>query len=248
MLENEERTGKDCMYEFDPHLHCIASGHGTTHTITDLAKQAREQHLSMIGLTDHGPATMHSGRVSYFRNLKYAPKNRCGVEILYGVELNILDYKGNIDLDYETLESLDYAIISMHPQNIRPGSTEENTFAYVNAMKHPKVKIVGHCDDTKYPVDYQALVLAAKHYGVVLELNNSSLSPEGYRGDTRSNARSILYWCRYYRHPIVLSSDSHGKENVGDFRYAIELIKEDEFPEELILNTSTKRFKSFIEA
>ena len=235
------------MFEFDPHLHCIASGHGTTDTITDLAKQAKNKHLNMIGLTDHGPATMHSGKASYFRNLRYAPKNRCGVEILYGVELNILDYKGNVDLDDEILETLDYAIISMHTQNVKPGSVEENTFAYVNAMSHPRVKIIGHCDDVKFPVDYEALMVAAKHYGVVFEINNASLSPDGYRGDTRENVKTILELCKKYNHPIVLSSDSHGKKHVGDFKYALKMIKETDFPEDLILNYSTQSFKKFIQ-
>lgn len=235
------------MFEFDPHLHCIASGHGTTDTITDLAKQAAKNHLNMIGLTDHGPATMHSGRVSYFRNLRYAPKKRCGVEILYGVELNILDYNGAVDLDDEILDGLDYAIISMHLPNVKPGSVEENTFAYVNAMSHPKVKIIGHCDDTRYPVDYEALVVAAKHYGVAIEINNSSLSPDGYRGDVRENVRTILKLCKKYRHPIVLSSDSHGKKHVGDFQYAIELMQEVNFPDNLILNQSSEEFKKFIQ-
>lgn len=239
--------GAAYMFEFDPHLHCIASGHGTTDTITDLAKQAAKKHLNMIGLTDHSPATMHSGKTSYFRNLRYAPKNRCGVEILYGVELNILDYKGNVDLDDEILETLDYAIISMHTQNVKPGSVEENTFAYVNAMSHPRVKIIGHCDDVKFPVDYEALMVAAKHYGVIFEINNASLSPDGYRGDTRENVKTILELCKKYNHPIVLSSDSHGKKHVGDFKYALKMIKETDFPEDLILNYSTQSFKKFIQ-
>ena len=235
------------MFKFDPHLHCIASGHGTTDTITDLAKQAAKKHLNMISLTDHGPATMHSGKVSYFRNLRYAPKKRCGVAILYGVELNILDQDGTVDLSDDILETLDYAIISMHTQNVKPGSVEENTFAYVNAMRHPKVKIIGHCDDVKFPVDYEALMVAAKHYGVVFEINNSSLSPDGYRGDTRENVKTILELCKKYNHPVVLSSDSHGKKHVGDFKYALKMIKETDFPEDLILNYSTQSFKQFIQ-
>lgn len=235
------------MFEFDPHLHCIASGHGTTDTITGLAKQAAKKHLNMIGLTDHGPATMHSGKTSYFRNLCYAPKKRCGVDVLYGVELNILDYNGTVDLDDKTLNDLDYAIISMHTQNVKPGTTEENTFAYVNAMRHPKVRIIGHCDDVKFPVDYEALMVAAKHYGVMFEINNCSLSPDGYRGDTSENVRTILELCKKYNHPVVLSSDSHGKKHVGDFKYALKLIKETDFPEDLILNYSTQSFKKFIQ-
>lgn len=235
------------MFDFDPHTHSIASGHATDSTITDLAKQASAVGLSLIGITDHGPATAGSSRASYFRNLQYAPKKRCGIEILYGVELNILDDNGNVDLEDEILENLDYAIISMHTQNIKPGSMEENTFAYINAMSHPKVKIVGHCDDTKFPVDYEALVIAAKHYGILLEINNSSLSPEGYRGDVRENVRTILETCRKHDHPIVLSSDSHGAANVGNFQYAMEMIRETHFPEHLILNYSAKAFKSWIE-
>ena len=234
------------MFEFDPQLHCIASGHGTTDTITDLAKQAARKHLNMIGLTDHGPATMHSGHVSYFRNLRYAPKKRCGVEILYGVELNILDYNGTVDLDDEVLDGLDYAIVSMHLPNVKPGSVKENTFAYVNAMRHPKVKIIGHCDDTRYPVDYEALLVAAKHYGVAIEINNSSLSPDGYRGDVRENVRTILELCKKYEHPVILSSDSHGAKHVGDFQYAMEMVQEAGFPEKLILNRSSQEFREFI--
>lgn len=236
------------MFEFDPHTHSIASGHASYSTITDIAKRAKELHFNMVGITDHGPATMHSSRASYFRNLLYAPKKRCGIEILYGVELNILDYDGSVDLEDEILEHLDYAIISLHPANIKPGNAEENTFAYVNAMRHPKVKIIGHADDVKYPVDYEALAIAARHYNVVFEINNTSLSPDGYRGDTRQNVRDILAMCKKYQLPIVLSSDSHGHKKVGHFRYAMEMLKEVDFPESLVLNYSTKRFKSFIEA
>lgn len=235
------------MFEFDPHTHSVASGHVSKSTIADLAKKAASLGFSMLGITDHGPATMCSGKAAYFRNLAYAPKKRCGIDILYGVELNILDDKGTVDLNDEILTNLDYAIISMHLPNIKPGTVEENTFAYVNAMAHPKVKIVGHCEDTRYPVDYEALVIAAKHYGIALEINNSSLSPEGYRGDVKENVRIILNLCKKYQHPVVLSSDSHGVKHVGDFQYALEMVHECDFPTGLILNYSAKRFKSFIE-
>ena len=149
-------------------------------------------------------------------------------------------------MDDEILENLDYAIVSMHTPNIKPGTIEENTFAYVNAMKHPRVKIVGHPEDVKYPVDYEALVVAAKHYGVAIEVNNSSLSPEGYRGDVRENVRQILQFCKKHECPVVVSSDSHGTEHVGDFQYAMEMIQECGVSEALIVNHSLDRFKNFI--
>lgn len=235
------------MFELDLHTHSIASGHGTTHTITDLAKEAAIRGLHLLGIADHGPATSGSSKASYFRNLKYAPKKRCGIDVLYGVELNILDQNGTVDLDDEILEQLDYAIISQHLPNRKPTTVEENTFAYINAMNHPKVKIIGHCDDTRYPVDFEALIIAAKHYDVVLEINNASLEPDGYRHNTRENIKKILNLCKKHNHPVILSSDSHGVKHVGDFQYAMELVQATGFPRELILNYSPKEFKNFIQ-
>lgn len=234
------------MFEFDPHTHSIASGHASSATITDLAKTAASKGLILLGITDHGPATLRAGRTAYFRNLAYAPKKRCGIDILYGAELNILDNNGTVDLEDDILEKLDYAIISMHRPTKTPDTTENNTLAYINAMKHPNVKIIGHCDDVKYPVDYETLILAAIQHHVILEINNSSLSPDGYRGDTRNNVRTILKFCKKYHHPVVLSSDSHGSAHIGDFQYALELVHETSFPLDLILNYSAETFKSFL--
>ncbi len=234
------------MFEFDPHTHSIASGHASSSTITDMAKKAASVHLKMLGITDHGPATCCAGRPSYFRSLAFAPKRRSGIEILYGVELNILRPDGSTDLAIDILRNLDYAIASMHPQNFKPGTAQYNTDAYINAMKSPYVKIIGHCDDTKYPVDYEALAKAAKEYHVLLEINNSSLSPDGYRGDTKANAVCILDCCRRHSHPVILSSDSHGTGHIGDFQYALSLIEETGFPKELVLNYSLADFQAFL--
>ncbi len=135
-------------YEFDIHTHTIASGHGSAATITDMAKAAAARNLKMLGISDHGPATLGGGRVSYFRNLAYAQKERLGVRILYGAEANIIDRKGHLDLDDSVLAHLDYVIASMHKPVIKPGTEEENTEAYINAMKNPCVAVIGHCDDT----------------------------------------------------------------------------------------------------
>ena len=147
-------------YEFDIHTHTIASGHGSAATITDMAKAAAARNLKMLGISDHGPATLGGGRVSYFRNLAYAQKERLGVRILYGAEANIIDRKGHLDLDDSVLAHLDYVIASMHKPVIKPGTEEENTEAYINAIKNPCVAVIGHCDDTRFPVDYFRLFQA----------------------------------------------------------------------------------------
>ncbi len=234
-------------FELDVHTHTIASGHGSTATITDMAKVAAAKGLKLLGISDHGPATLGGGRVSYFRSLAHAQKKRLGVEMFYGAEANILDTSGRLDLDDTTLKGLDYVIASIHKPIMKPGSMEENTKAYIESMKNPCVRIIGHCDDVKFPVDYLAIVKAAMENDVLLEINNSSLSPNGYRGDTKFNDLMILNLCKHFHYPVILSSDSHGTDHVGDFENAMKIVKLAKMPEELILNYSTNAFKMFID-
>ena len=178
------------MYLSDIHTHSIASGHGTNCTISDMAKEAGRKGLKLLGISDHGPGTLVSGTSSYFRSLPFCPRKRFNVDILYGVELDILNADGQIDLSDELLNNLDYAIISMHRQNYKSSSVSENTQAYIRAMKHPAVKILGHCDDIHFPVDYNALAKAAMKENVIFEINEASLAPYGYRGDTSAGIKT----------------------------------------------------------
>lgn len=232
--------------KLDIHTHTIASGHASTATITDMAKAAAANNLTLLGISDHGPATLGGGRTSYFRNLSYAPKVRLGIEMLYGAETNILNNQGKLDLEDSILKGLDYVIASVHPPTKKPGSIDENTTAYIQAMKNPYVCVIGHCDDERYPIDHLALVRAAIEHHVLLEINNSSLRPDGYRGDTRFNDLMILNLCKHFQHPVLFSSDSHGTRHVGDCTYAQELAKLAEMPEELILNYSPGKLRSFL--
>lgn len=235
------------MYLSDMHTHSIASGHGTECTITNMARAAAGKGLRLLGITDHGPGTLAAGTSSYFRSLTYSPKKHFGVDLLYGIELNILDRNGSIDLDQELLCKLDYAIASMHSWNYHPGTRDENTEAFINVMKNPCVKILGHSDNTHYPVNYEVLARTAKETGTIFEINEASLAPYGYRGDTRENCFEILRCCRKYDLPLLLSSDSHGPEHIGDFTYAAEFVHQAMFPEQLILNNQLPKLKVFLQ-
>ncbi|MFT3984534.1 MAG: phosphatase [Lachnospiraceae bacterium] len=227
------------MQDFDIHTHSIASGHGSRDTIADLAKAAALRGLSLLGISDHGPATPGSASASYFRSLTHAPKYRCGIRVLYGVELNILDEQGTLDLDSSILKNMCYTIASLHTATYRPGSMAEHTRAYLHAMDHPYVKIIGHADDGNFPVDYKELVLCAKEKDVLLEINNASLLPHSYRPHAKENCTVLLSYCKEYKQPVILTSDSHGKQSVGDFSCAQKLLEELAFPSELVITRSS---------
>lgn len=235
------------MYVLDAHIHSISSGHGSKNTINEISQSAYKKGLELIGITDHAPAYNGSAKESYFLSLSNMPKKRFGIDVLYGVELNILDFSGKIDLKKYILDKLDYAIVSMHKVCIKSGNIEQNTFAYINAIKqNNKIKIIGHCDDINYPVDFHALLKACIHYNVIFEINNASLLPNSYRKNSKNNIIEILNLCKKYNYPVVFSSDSHGACDVGFFDYAEQIRKALDFPLDLVLNTSKENFLKFI--
>lgn len=234
------------MYTCDMHTHTIASGHGTSATITEMARAAAAKGVTILGITDHGPGTMAAGTASYFRGIAGSARIRSGIRVCLGAESNIMDYDGRLDLPDDILQDLDYVIASIHYGCLRPGGREANTRAYALAMRHPRVKIIGHPDDTRYPLDYERLADAAGEYGVALEVNNASLAPDGWRGDVRPNILAMLGACRKRRIPVILSSDSHGPAHIGDFTFAEKIIDEAEFPRELILNGNPAGMMEFL--
>ncbi len=234
------------MYLSDLHTHTIASGHGTHATITAMAREAKKRGLRLLGITDHGPATLAAATDSYFRSLSYAPRRRFDTELLFGAECSILDENGRLDLSDDLLSLLDYCIASLHPHAKKPEGKEKDTRAVLCALAHPAVRILGHPDDTAYELDYDPIVRECKRRQVILEMNEASLAPGGYRGDTRANDARILDLCRRYEVPILLSSDSHGPEQVGLFPHAELFVHESLFPESLILNNQLPRVRMLL--
>ena len=113
----------------------------------------------------------------------------------------------------------------------------------LNIMIH----IIGHPDDGRYPVDYEQLAKKAKETGTVLEVNNGSLRPGGFRVDTRKNDLKMLEYCKKYEVPVTMGSDAHMDVDLADYSYALPVIEESHFPEELIVNTSAELLKSCIQ-
>lgn len=230
---------------FDIHTHTLSSGHAYN-TIMEMAKEASEKGLELLGITEHAPAMPGSCHRFYFMNLKVLKRFMYGITVLFGTEVNITSYEGDMDLEDALLEKMDIVIASLHVPCLKPGTKEENTRAYLKAMEHPCVNIIGHPDDGRYPIDYEALVKGAKEHHVLLELNNNSLNPQGGRVDTAPNDIEMLKLCKKYQVPIVMNSDAHCIYDIGNQCYSEAILKEVDFPEELIVNRSVEELKSYI--
>lgn len=229
----------------DTHSHTIVSGHAYS-TINELAYSAKQKGLKLLCITDHAPEMPGSASWIYFRNFKIIDRFINDVEIFMGVELNILDFDGNVDIPQESLSKLDMSIASFHPICTKPGSIEENTRAFLKVMENPYVNIIGHPEDGNVPIDFEAVVKQAKKTHTLVELNNSSLKSSSNRLNTRENAKKLLEICKNENVFITIGSDAHFNTAVGNHECALEVINEVNFPHELIINTDVERFKNFI--
>lgn len=229
----------------DIHTHTLASGHAYN-TIMEMAKEASEKGMELLGITEHAPAMPGTCHEFYFMNLKVLKRSMYGITVLFGTEANIVSYEGDMDLSDELLKKMDIVIASLHIPCLSPGTKEENTRAYLKAMEHPYVNVIGHPDDSRYPVDYEALVKKAKECHVLLELNNNSLNPQGSRVNTAPNDITMLNLCKKYKVPIVMNSDAHCIYDIGNQCYSEPLIQSVDFPEELIVNRSVEELKKYI--
>ena len=152
----------------DLHVHSIASGHAYS-TVDEIIRAAADAGLEMVALTDHGPAMPGGPHEYYFGNLRILPHRLYGVEILQGVEANIMDEKGSLDLRDVYLNRLDIILAGFHSVCIKPGSREHNTAAMINALQNPHVDIIVHPGNPEYPIDVEQVVRHAKHAGKALE-------------------------------------------------------------------------------
>ena len=56
----------------------------------------------------------------------------------------------------------------------------------------------------------------------------------------------MLELCRQYQVPVILDSDAHCEADVGNHARALALLKELDFPEELVVNSSLERAAEYI--
>ena len=233
-------------YKMDVHTHSLVSGH-SYNTIREMAQYAAEIGMELLGITDHGP--MIPGTLCtdmYFGKVDIIPRKMYGIDVMFGSEVNILDYEGTLDLPEKPLRKLDLCIAGIHHHCYTHGTMEENTNAVVSAMKNPYVDIISHPNDANCPLDYQILARTAAEEHVLLEVNNHSLEYPGSRKNTDGCLREMLKYCRKEGIPVLVSSDAHIDVAIGTFESAEKLLREENFPAELVINNDIPAFKKFL--
>ena len=232
--------------KIDTHSHSIASGHAYS-SIQEMVEAAKKKNMEVLMITEHAPRMPGTCHLFYFSNLKIIPRNCYGITVLYGVELNILDTSGQIDMPHDLLEEMDIVVASIHKQLFEEDwNTKNFTKAYINAMKNPLIKVIGHPDDSRCLPDYEKLVKAAKETDTLLEINNSSLMPSSFRINTRENILSMLDLCKKYQAKVTTGSDAHIDVDVANFTEIQKVLEYCNFPEELVVTTDPRKIKPYV--
>ena len=231
--------------ELDVHTHTIASGHAFS-TLQEMAQAAAGKGLKVLGITEHSPGIPGTCHPIYFRNLHVVPRRMYGIELLLGAEINILDGKGNLDLDEDYMKMLDIRIAGIHSLCYKHGTIDENTHGMVQAIRNPFIHIISHPGDGTAALHFEPMVVAAKEHHTLLEINNSSLKPTRNKPDARENNLTILRLCKKYEVPVILGSDAHISFDIARYDNLYELLQLTGFPEELIMNRDVNSFKEYL--
>lgn len=229
--------------KFDTHTHTIASTHAYS-TFYENAVYAAKAGMDGFVITDHAPAMDDAPHPWHFANLKNIPREVMGQKILVGAELNILDLEGNVDLDEGILKKLDVVNASIHGGGIyRDETAKDHTSAYEAIVTNPLIDIICHSGTARYPYDYEYIIKLAKENNKLMEINNHSFF---VRKSSIDNCRKIAELCKKHEVGIVVSSDAHVFTDIGDYKYALGLLEEVNFPEELVMNTTYDKFADFL--
>jgi len=228
--------------EVDTHTHTVLSGHAHS-TILENARAALQAGLKGMVMTEHGPKLPGGPPEFVIGTYPTIPEVVEGVRIYRGIEANIVDLKGNIDISERYMKKLDFAIASLHDVVLNPGTAAQNTEAMLKALANPYIDAIGHPGNPYYEVDYPAVVGEAKRHNKLLEINNHSFL---YRKGSRVNCVALLHLCREHGVRVAVSSDAHICFSVGRIDIAEREIKEAFFPKELIVNLTMSKFEAYL--
>ncbi len=229
--------------EADLHCHSLASSHAYS-TVKEMAVVASEAGLKAFALTDHAMAMPDAPHVWHFHNLSVLPQKINGVTVLRGVEANIENFDGKIDMEGVDLNGIQWVVASCHLPVIKPGSLLQNTVAYINAIKNnPAIDVIGHCTAFRYPVNFEKIAIACKEYDVFVELNESSAQ---FKRSSAESCIELLNACKKYQTPILVNTDCHYAEIIGRTPVTQVLLEAANFPNELIANRDASRILEYV--
>ena len=250
----------------DYHTHTVYS-HGKGQII-DNAIAAKERGLKELGISDHGfshPAFgLTKRKVPKMKAEILAAKEKTGVNVLLGVESNIIGTDGKVDLPVSLYDDFDIFLAGIHkfvlykfssiftlatpdlfytylkglkvPESVR----RTNTKTFINVIKNNPVDVITHLNFCCF-VDAKEVAKAAADYGTYIELNAKKVHVTD----------DEIYEMLKTDAKFIVNSDAHTPSRVGEVSLVEQMVDRLNFPTDRIVNIDGRlpkmRFRAFKE-
>lgn len=237
----------------DYHTHTIFShkNHGKG-TIEENVESAVRKGLRQIAVTDHGFNQTTFGvkreEIAIQRAQIEELKDRYPIEILLGVEANLISSNGEIDIVPDDYNNLDVLLCGFHKlvkttkfkdklnfvfKNMlcsffhftSKKQIERNTNAYITAMKKYQIDVITHLN-YQCKVDVKKVAKVAKETNTYIELNGKRLgmSDQEILDAYKEGAK------------FILGSDAHCPKRVGDCHKGLQALLRLRIPDSAVVN------------
>ncbi len=237
--------------DYHTHTKYSRNGHGKG-TIEENVRVAYNKGLRQIALTDHGFNQKLYGirrkDIEKARAEIEDVKERYPIDVLLGVEANIISSHGDVDIVEDDYKNLDIVLLGFHRfvkstskreqfgfiiKNIlceifhhtSKKQKEKNTNAYINAMRNYDIDILTHLNHA-CKVDVEKVARVAKETNTLIELNGKRLG---------MTDEEILK-CYELGCKFVIDSDAHSPKRVGECNLGLQAALRLRIPDSAIVN------------
>ncbi|MCG9542624.1 phosphatase [Vibrio sp. Isolate33] len=228
----------------DTHTHTYASGHAYS-TLIENAKSAKQNGLDMFCTTDHSESMPGAPHYWFFSNQRVLPRFIEDVAIIRGVESNIMNTQGEIDIHPSVDKNLDWVISSFHEPVFRPSDVATHTEALLNVIKGGRIDALGHLGNPNFDFDFEAVIECAVQYNVAIEINNTTLKGNSRVGSV-DRCFEIARIAKAKGAFITTGSDAHFCADVGGLDLVSSLLDEVGVDSSKVITHSPKQFLAFL--
>ncbi len=234
----------------DYHTHTPYS-HGKG-TIAENVQSAINKGLRQVAITDHGfshalYAMKREDIVSMRKEIEEA-EDRAPIDVLLGVEANLISYDGDVDILPEDYDKFDIILcgyhqfakpkkkfgwLSFHVKNLignkihfnTKRQIKKNTNAYVQAMRKYDIDVITHLG-RGLKVDVRTVARVAKETNTYIELNSKNLGM----------SEKEIKICMEEGVKFIIDSDAHTAERVGECSLGLKTMLKLKIPEDMVVN------------
>lgn len=218
----------------DLHTHTMASTHAYS-TINENCESAGSRGIKIIAMTDHAPQMPDGTHEWHIGNQCVLPQIIKGVCVLKGVEADIMNPAGEIDVADYVLSGLQWIVASFHTPVYAERTEDEHLETILNVCKNPAIDVFGHLTTVSHRFDYAEGAKLFAKYDKIVEVNEASINAGR---STRENVAELLKECKKNNVKLSLDSDAHYCDGIGVVNTAAQLVKEAGYPKELIINNN----------